>query len=416
MGDPSRNRTNFALLWVGQLVSQFGDAIFHVAFIWLALDLTGSNATTGLIATAGYLPAILLSLAAGVMADRLDRRRLMIACAALQAVVVAAVPVMDRLGGLSGPSLALVAFGLSAGAAFFNPARDALIPRLVPREGLNRANSLVQVSAQLAFMAGPAAAGALLAWVGIMALFTFNAGTFVFSLMTLWLIRLPTTSRIHLEAGPVPLPQVPTATSSTLTEIKAGLSMAWSDGRLRGLLLLTAVDNLIIMGPAIVGTPIYVRETLGYGSEGASAYAALIGIFFVGMVLMSLVISWRGRHWPKGKMILLGIFLDGVTFIPFFFIETIELACLAMFIHGLTVPLLTVPRATLVQEVVPDQSRGRMFALLNLAVVGFTALSTGLTGFLAEWISMPVLYLIIGVLGTACGVAGLAFKDLRQAR
>ncbi len=416
MEAPARKRYNFGLLCLGQLISQFGDAIFHIALLWLALDLTGSSSTTGLIATAGYLPAILLSLAAGVVADRLDRRLLMIACAGLQALVVAAVPVLDHLGALSGWTLAAVAFCLSAGAAFFNPARDAMIPRLVPRDHLTRANSLVQVSAQMAFMAGPAAAGALVALVGIIALFTIDAATFVFSMITLWLIRLPKVTSPAMEASPVPLPQVPTAAGSTLSEIKAGLHLAWSDTRLRGLLFITAVDNLIIMGPAIVGTPIYVRETLGYGKEGAVAYATLVAVFFVGMVIMSLVVGWLGRGWPKGKLILVGMTLDGLTFIPFFFITSLSWACVAMFVHGLTVPLLTVPRATLVQEIVPDHSRGRIFALLNLSVVGFTALSTGLTGLAAEWIPMDRLYLVIGIMGAACGLIGMGFRDLWRAR
>lgn len=416
MDTAARARTNFGLLWFGQLVSQFGDAMFHIGLLWLALDLTGSNATTGLIATAGYLPAIVLSLAAGVVADRLDRRRLMIACAGLQALVVAAVPLLDRAGWLTGWSLALVAFGLSAGAAFFNPARDALIPKLVPRERLTRANSLVQVSAQLAFLAGPAAAGALVAWASIMTLFAIDAATFVVSLLTLLLIRLPKATAEGLPAGPVPLPQVPPAAGSTLSDILAGLRLAWSDTRLRGLLFIVAVDNLIIMGPAIVGAPIYVRETLGYGQAGAAAYFQLMAAFFAAMVLMSLLIGYLGRGWPKGKLIVIGMTLDGLTFIPFAFIDSLGLACAAMFVHGLTVPLLTVSRATLVQELVPDDSRGRIFALLNLSVVGFTALSTGLTGLLAEWISMDRLYLATGVLGAACGLAGMFFRDLRRAR
>lgn len=412
----SETRLNFFLLWLGQLVSQFGDAIFHIALLWLALDLTKSNATTGFIATAGYLPAIVLSLAAGVVADKLDRRLLMIACAAVQALVVASVPILSGAGVLSGWVLALVAFGLSSGAAFFNPARDALIPKLVTRQKLNRANSFVQVSAQMAFLAGPAAAGILVATVGVIPLFSIDAATFVFSMITLLLIRLPATKTGALEMGPVALPQLPPLAGSTVSEIKAGLRLAWEDRRLRGLLFITAVDNLVIMGPAIVGTPIYVRTVLGFGDKGASAYAALVSLFFVGMVLMSLVIGFLGQHWPKGKLIILGMLLDGLTFIPFFFIDSFVPACVAMFIHGLTVPLLTVPRATVIQQIVPDASRGRIFALQNLSVVGFSAISTGLTGIAAEWISMSWIYLVIGILGAACAIFGMTFKALRNVR
>ncbi len=410
----SKNRLSFFLLWLGQLVSQFGDAIFHIALLWLALELTGSNASTGLIATAGYLPAILLSLAAGVVADRVDRRWLMIACAAIQALVVAMVPLLSTTGYLSGWTLAMVAFGLASGAAFFNPARDALIPKLVSREKLNRANSFIQISAQMAFLAGPAAAGILVATVGVMPLFSIDAATFVFSMFTLSFIRVPKIKEGTLQMGSVALPQIPPLAGSTISEIKAGLHLAWRDKRLRGLLFITAVDNLVIMGPAIVGTPIYVRTVLGFGDQGAGAYATLVSLFFVGMVIMSLLIGFAGRTWPKGKLIILGMFLDGMTFIPFFFIDSFVPACVAMFIHGLTVPLLTVPRATIIQEIVPDAGRGRIFALQNLSVVGFSAVSTGLTGIVAEWASMSVIYLVIGIAGALCAIFGMTFKALRQ--
>ncbi|MBW2702005.1 MAG: MFS transporter [Deltaproteobacteria bacterium] len=406
-------RRNFRLLFVGQLISQFGDSIFHIGLLWLALDLTGSKSSTGIIAAAGYLPAVILSLAAGVVADRMDRRRLMMACAALQAFVVAAVPLLGYWGWLNGVSLAVVAFGLSAGASFFNPARDAMLPSLVPAKELTRANSWIQVSAQLAFLAGPAAAGLLIHWTGLLHLFTIDSATFLASLLTLWLIRQPRVVSPALRAGPSPLPQVPQAAGSTWQEIMDGLRLAWSDGRLRGLLFITAVDNLIIMGPAIVGMPIFVREVLG---GDATDYAMIMAVLFAGMVSMSLLMGWKGERWPKGKLIALGMLLDGLTFLPLVWLQDLPLICLAMFIHGLTVPLLVVPRVTLVQQVVPDESRGRIFALLNLAIVGFTALSTALTGIAAEYLSMPNIYLIIGLAGAVCGAASLLMRDLRQAR
>jgi len=354
------------------------------------------------------MPAILLSLFAGVVVDRVDRRKLMIFCALLQAAVVACVPLLDHFNLLSGFFLALVAFGLATGAAFFNPARDALVPHLVPADRLNRANSLVQVSAQIAFLAGPAAAGILVTVVGTIGLFAIDAGTFLFSAVTLMLIRMPRTTTARLEASPAPLPQIPPVAGGTIAEIKDGLHRAMNDPRLRGLLFITAVDNLIIMGPAMLGIPIYVREILKLNVD---SYALIIGAFFIGMIVSSLIIGVKGRNWPKGKLIVIGMILDGITFIPFFFIRDFSIACLAMFIHGLTVPLITVPRTTLIHEIVPDDLRGRIFALVNVAVVGFTALSMILTGFACDWLAdIDEIYLWIGILGAICGIFGTRFK------
>jgi MFS family permease len=397
------------------LVSQFGDSIFHVGLVWLALDLTDSKPLSGIIVAAGFLPAILFSLAAGVIADRVDRRRLMILCAVVQALVVASVPVLNQFGLLSGPVLALVAFGLAAGAAFFNPARDALVPHLVTQPRLNRANSLIQGSAQLAFLAGPLAAGILVGWVGTIHLFTIDAGTFIVSTVFLLLIRSPKTTYPRLEFGPVSPPQTPPVAGRTRQDILEGLRHAFADPRLRGLLFVTAVENLIIMGPAILGIPVYVREILGFGKSGAAEYSFLIGILFSGMIATSLIIGLKGRSWPKGKLILIGIILDGVTFIPLFFIRTFPLACLAMFVHGLTVPMIILPRTTLIQEIVPDDRRGRIFALVNMAVMGFTALSMVLCGIVSEWFGMDEIYLGAGILAAACGTVGMLFRPLWKA-
>jgi MFS family permease len=408
-------RFNFSLLCLGQLVSQFGDSIFHIGLVWLALDLTGSKSLSGVIVAAGFLPAILFSLAAGVVADRVDRRRLMIFCAVVQALVVASVPLLDQFDLLSGPVLALVAFGLAAGAAFFNPARDALVPNLVAADRLTRANSFVQGSAQVAFLAGPLAAGILVGWVGTIHLFTIDAGTFIVSAGLLLLMRVPRTTSPRMEFGPVPPPQTPPVAGRTWQDITAGLRHAFADARLRGLLFVTAAENLIIMGPAILGTPVYVREIPGFGQGGVDEYSFLIGVLFAGMITASLIIGLRGRSWPKGKLILLGIFLDGVTFIPFYFIRSFPLACIAMFIHGLTVPMIILPRTTLIQQIVPDDRRGRIFALVNMAVVGCTALSMVLCGLASEWFGMDEIYLGAGILGAGCGIVGMFFRPLWKA-
>lgn len=404
--------SNFSLFWTGQLVSQLGDAVYHIGLVWLALEKTQSKMLSSLVVSAGYLPAIVFSLFAGVLVDRVDRRRLMMACAAAQAAVVALVPLLEGVGWLGPGTLALIAFGLAAGGAFFNPARDALIPHLVNRENLNRANSFVQVSAQIAYLAGPAAAGVLVTLVGLTGLFSLDALTFLFVVAALGFIDLPRAGQPHLRPGPSPLPQLPQPAASTTDDIRAGLRHAWHDARLRGLLFVTAIDNLIIMGPAIFGTPVYVREVLGLGP---SFYAWLTTFLFAGMIASSLLVGYFGRHWPRGKTIIWGMVFDAVTFLPLFWLRRFWPAVLAMFVHGLTVPLITVPRATLIHHIVPDDKRGRVFALVNLAVVGFTALSMLLVGPVIELVGAAEVFAWVAGVGGAFGLVALGFRSLRRA-
>jgi DHA3 family macrolide efflux protein-like MFS transporter len=397
-------RLNFAIFWVGQFVSRFGDSMFHIGLVWLALELTGSKAAMGLISMAGYLPALLFGLYAGAIADRVDRRRLMMGADVLQALAVASIPALHALGALSGWHLAAAAFVLATGASLFGPARDSFVPVVADQSRLLRANSFLHLSGHLAWVLGPAAAGLVIAWVGTVHLFTVDSLTFVVSLATLALLRLPRGAA----KAPVD-PERPSATAAALE----GVRHVWADGRLRMLLLLTAADNLVIMGPAVVGTPIFVQEALG---GGPADYAVQMACLFGGMATGALLIGRFGEHLPKGRMLLLGIVLDGLTFLPFALCHDLVSMGALLFVHGLTVPLLVSARPAIIQENVPDALRGRVFSLVDLTVVGSTAVSCGLTGMAADVVSMRTIYVAIGLAGALLGALGFLHRALRETR
>ena len=105
---------------------------------------------------------------------------------------------------------------------------------------------------------------------------------------------------------------------------------------------------------------------------------------------------------------------DGITFIPLYFIKSLSAAAILVTIHAVAIPLLVVPRTSLIQDIVPANMTGRIFALMHLSVVGMSALSAGLSGLILELIDAPTLFLLIGIGGGLCGLAGWVFaKDLR---
>lgn len=410
---------DLTLLWAGQVISMSGDAIYQIALIWLALELTASKAVTGLVAMSAYLPALLLSLVAGVVADRTDRRRVMLLADAIRAIAILGIPIASVAGWLTPGLLVANAFLIAGAAAFFNPAKDAIIPQLVPHDGLMRANSLIQTSWQVAMLLGPALAAALLTMIGLHPLFLINSLAFVLSFITIWLLR-PTAAT----GAPQPRtqPSEPASPLGRAAQRRATLRAGWEDIRiglrfalrhpvLLPLLLITIADNLFIMGPAIVGIPVLVRETLG---GTASDYALVTACLAAGMLVSTAGLLAWGQSWPKGRLLLIGMLLDGFTFIPFLWVSSVIELGIYTVIHSLAIPLLTVTRASLVQEVVPPEMRGRVFALISLAVVGMSAVSSALTGLVLEWIPAPALFAGIGVLGGLCGVAGLRFaRSLR---
>ncbi len=391
---------NLTFLWFGQMASQSGDSIYLIGLMWLVLELSGSESITGFVAMASYLPAILLSLFAGVAADRYNRRRIMLNADALRVVIVLMIPLAYTIGLLNPVFLAINAFALANAATYFNPARDSLIPMIVPPEGLLRANSLVQTSWQFSLLIGPAIAGILLHFAGNVHLFTFDSLAYFTSFVFILLINPKASSKPANSGKP------------GLYEVREGLSWAIRHPVILPLILITIADNLFIMGPAIVGTPVFVREELHLG---AAAYAFIQGCYAVGMLLGTAGLLTLGARFKKGQILLTGMVLDGITFIPVYFVNSIEALALITVIHSLAIPLLTISRASLIQSLVPKRLTGRIFALVNLSVIGMSALSAGVSGVALELWGARLVFLVIGAGGALCGLIGWLFlKELRK--
>lgn len=399
---PIFQNRNLTLLWLGQTISQSGDSIYQIGLLWLVLELTGSESTTGLVTMAAYLPAVLMSLFAGVTADRRDRRQVMLLSDALRTLTVLMIPLLFITGHLTPLALGINAFILAIGATFFNPSRDAYIPQIVPQEGLLRANSLIQSSWQFSLLIGPFFAGILLHLAGNVHLFTLDALAYFLSFICIFMIRTPRQSTERKNSTP------------SLVEIKNGLRFALKHPVILPLLLITVADNMFIMGPALVGTPVLIKLELGLGAE---AYAVVQGCYAVGMLTGTALLIAYGGRFNKGKILLLGMILDGITFVPVFFVRSLLDTAVVIVVHSLAIPLLTVSRASLVQALVPREMTGRIFAMINLAVLGTSALSAGITGIALEWWGVRWVFLVIGTGGMLCGIIGWSFaKELKETR
>jgi MFS transporter, DHA3 family, macrolide efflux protein len=380
-------------------ISTAGDSLHQVAIMWLIYELTGSSTATGLIGMAQYLPAVLVGVFAGAAVDRMNRKRVMIAADGARVLLVALIPTLYLLGQINGLLLGLLAFSIAIFTTLFYPARESIVPMIVEQNDLTRAGSVLQGSYAAAYFAGPMLAAALLPWAKISGLFYADAITYAVSLSFIFLLR----------PRPIP-PDIPDPSSHS---VKAGLHYAKNSGLIRGLLLITAVDNLFIMGPAMVGTPLYVRLHLGLG---ASAYAAVQAAFALGMIAGSILMHRFGSRLPRGKVMLTAIIWDGITFVPFFFTDSLVPTLIAWFVHSIGIPFIIVPRTTLIQTEVPAHLQGRVFSLVYLTVVGLMAISCGFTGFIAEVLPVNVLFAMIGVSATVVGACGWLVHELREAR
>ena len=385
-------------LLAAQVASQVGDAAFSVLLLWSVLGRTESKAVLGLVAMANYLPILIFGMAGGLAADRLPRKSLMVASDAVRGCVALSLPLLDLFHLLNPWILGAAGFALFTASAFFNPARDAAIPSLVDRGDLVQANAVVQVSVPLGWLLGPALCSFFLGWVPTERLFAGVGALFFASV--LFLLGLP---RLRPEGrGSAPVRRA----------LFQGLRAAWGDVRLRWLLVLTAVDNLFIMGPAIVGTPLLVKGVLGgTGSDYALMEAALAVGVFAGLPLT----PWLNRRLGQGWTLILGIFLDGLTYLPLLWVRSVGAAGVAIALHGVSIPLITVTRTSLVQRIAPPEQLGRIFALIGMTVLGLSALSSGLTGAVATGTPVNVIFGVIAVLAALCGPAAALSREFREA-
>jgi MFS transporter, DHA3 family, macrolide efflux protein len=387
-------------LWTAGFVSTIGDSMHQVALMWLVYELTGSSTVTGLVGMSQYLPAVLVGLFAGAFVDRMNRKYVMIAADAARIVLVALIPILYLSGLMTGLILGLIAFSIAIFTTAFSPARDAITPQIVQPSELTQAGSVLQASYGFAYFIGPVLAAAFLPWIKLTGLFFADSASYLLSLGCL----------IWIKPRPISQPQ---EQSSSWKLLKEGLNYAKTNGLIRGLLLVTAVDNLFIMGPALVGAPLYVRHHLHLG---AGAYAAVEGAFALGMITGSFLFHRIGSRLPRGKTLLCALMFDGITFAPFYFTTTLFPTLIVWFVHSIGIPFILVPRTTLIQTQVPQQLQGRVFSMINLTVVGLSSFSCALTGLLAETMPIGILYVVIGISATIVGAVGWLFRDLREHR
>ncbi|MDP2361142.1 MAG: MFS transporter [bacterium] len=401
-----RRRPDLRRLWIGEVVSQAGDSLFQIALLWLMLELTGSSGLTGLVAMSGYLPILLFGLPAGALVDRLDRRRVMLGANLARAALVLVLPLLAAAAWLGPATLGLVTFAMACFSAHFNPARDAIVPELAAPSELRDANTLVQSGWQLALLAGPGLAGLLVPWTGERHLFSATGLAYLVSALFIWRLR---TRR---PAGATPPSPLAAELRRSLAEVRSGLRLARSDRRLWAILLVTAADNLFIMGPAIVGTPLFVKQVL---QDGSGDYAFLLTAYAAGMITGSLLLSRFGGRWRDSRLLLWGIVLDGITFLPLLWVTSFAGAWWTLFVHSLMIPLIVIPRPTLIQRLVPRDFHGRVFSMISVAVTGLSAVSVALTGLVAEWVPIATIFGAIAVLGAATGLAGWSIREFRDA-
>lgn len=402
MLQPLRIR-DFRFLWAGMTVSFTGDGFYLVAIAWASYELSNVPSAFSLVSFAWSLPMVLFLLFGGVLSDRFDRRKVMIAGDILRGIVIAAAGALAVTGTLVFWHLIVIAALYGVGQALFNPAFGAIVPDVVPKDLLVQANSLDQFVRNVAErLAGPALGGLTIAAFGggirgAGAAFLVDAATFAFSALMLSRMR-PRAVRRASETSP-------------LREIAEGIRFARSQPWLWGTLAGVAVSLLFVIGPFEVLVPYLVKNKLGGGSDDVGLVFAAGG---VGAVSAALVMSQRGL--PRRHIVFMFVSW-AIAFglmIPYAFLTAIwqaaviEAFAFALFTCGLVV------WGTLMHRLVPTELLGRVTSLDWAVSTALLPVSFALTGPIADGIGLEATFVWSGILGSVATLAFLLVPGIRD--
>jgi len=376
---------DFRKLWTGQFISQSGSQMQHVAVAWQLYLLTHSPLALGMIGLFRVIPIILFSLFGGMVADTVDRRKLLIITQSVMmclSLILAVVTWSDAVV----PWIIYGVMALAAAAtAFDNPARAALIPNLVPPEDLTNAFSLNLTSWQAATIIGPSLAGLIIAWSGVAAVYWIDAISFLAVIIAL----------ISMKARP----RRPEGGAIGIAALREGLSFVFNTRIITVTMLLDFFATFF--GASLTLLPIFAQEILHVGPRSLGLlYAAPPA----GAVAAGAVMSLMKGIDRQGPVLLWAVAAYGVSTIIFGMSTWLPLTLIALAGTGAADLVSTVIRQTIRQLVTPDRLRGRMTSVNMIFFMGGPQLGEFEAGVVASLLS-PSLAVITGGIGVLIATA-----------
>jgi MFS family permease len=383
---------DFRVLWCGAFLSTIGTWMQKVAQSWLVLTITGTSSAffLGLDSFLGELPILLLTVVGGVVADRYDRRRLLLTSQYVQmgaAFTLAALVLAGQVHIWHVLALSVVT-GLAQ--AFGGPAYQSLLPSLVSKDHVPNAIAFNSIQFNLARVIGPLFAGAALATFGMVACFGLNGLSF--------LAVIAAILSLHIRHIP------PAAPKRMREEFKSGYRYVRGHPAMLGLALL-GFAGTFLGNPVLTFLPLFAQNVL---HGGVTQYTYLMSSAGAGAVAGALVVAWRGRFPHMGRTVLLIQIVFGVLMILFAMTRLFWLSAALLFGAGACMVMVFATLSSLVQLNAPNEMRGRVMSLYMVAFRGGMPLGSLASGWLATTTSATTVLTINGLILSAVGIAVLA--------
>jgi MFS family permease len=386
-----RKHRNYRLFFTGQVISLVGTWMQNIALAWYVIDLTHSAVAVGFLAFCRFAPFTLFGLISGVVADRLDNRRLVMTTQTASMIVAVALTIL----AFSGAEIVWLAYLLAAAAGtalvFDAPGRHALTFQMVGRDELPNAVALNASLFNASRVVGPAAAGVIIAAFGVGVCFGLNALSFLAVLTSLALMNPD-------ELVPVDRPE---RHPSWITSIREGLSYARRSPRVRLVLAMTTVVSTVGFNFHVL-VPVLASETL---DAGPRTFGILSAAFGAGALTGALLSAGLGR--ASWKALITGVGGFSVALLALAPLHTV-IACTALlYVVGVCFTLWTSNSQSLLQLSAPDHLRGRVLSLYLFAFAGLAPLGGLLAGWLSDVGGTSLAFFVAGVTGLVMTLAAV---------
>ena len=370
---------DFRLMWIGACTSSIGTWMQIVAQGWLIYRLSHSAFLLALDQFLGGIPIFLFSLIGGVVADRVERRRILLISQYIQMASAGLLTILVALDRVHVWQILCLSFVSGLAQAFGGPAYQALIPTLVEKEDMPNAIALNSIQFNVAVMVGPALAGQALAHLGEKWCFGLNALSFLAPIISLTLI----TARF--------LPQK--TTDSMLSSLRDGIRFVRQQNSMEALIVLAfCMTGLSI--PMRTYIPVFVKDIFHRGPE---TYGNLLALMGMGSILGSLTIAWLGNISRKGRIALGALVCLGIGIAGFAASKWLPLSGAMLVLVGASMMAVFATVNSLVQLITTHEMRGRVMSVYNVAFRGGMPMGNLLSGWLVPLFTAPVVLTVNGV-------------------
>ena len=381
------------------MVVIIGYQLYDVARAEYGMSIAAASFQLGLLGLAQFLPVFLLTPVAGVLADRIDRRKVAAAAASLDCIVAIALAVTTELGLRSLPVLYALAMLHGVVRVFISPSMGAIAPNVVPQRLIPKAIALSSIAMQVGTIVGPAAAGYLFAWERAIPYWTSAAAQIVAAFAILAIRNLPPLHSDARKAHPI-------------RQIIDGFHFVWYERFLLGTITLDLLA--VLLGGATALMPVFARDILQVGPEGLGAMRAAVAVGAAGMAIL---LSFRPIARNVGVKMLYAVAAYGVATIGFGVSRTMWLSLLFLALLGAADMVSMFVRGSLVQLRTPDDKRGRVSAISGLAISASNELGEMQSGIAAALLGATGA-VVFGGAGAifVTAIWAVIFPEIRRAR